>query len=58
MKVLKKHCERKQKEGCGFRFEPTNIDGYAKCLNTLSGNRQTDNFIKETLNEQEIAKDD
>jgi DNA (cytosine-5)-methyltransferase 1 len=55
---FKKHCERKQKEGCGFKFEPTNIDGYAKCLNTLSGNRQTDNFIKETLNEQEIAKDD
>lgn len=55
---FKKHCERKQKEGCGFKFEPTNIDGYAKCLNTLSGNRQTDNFIKEMLNEQEIAKDD
>ena len=55
---FRKHCERKQKQGCGFKFEPTNIDGYAKCISTLSGNRQTDNFIKETLNEQEIAKDD
>lgn len=30
------HCERKQAEGCGFKFEPT----------THSGSRETDNFIR------------
>lgn len=41
------HCDRKQAEGCGFKFEPTDGGGYAKCINTLAGSRQTDNFIKE-----------
>lgn len=39
------HCERKQAEGCGFKFEPTNGGGIAKCVSTLAGSRQTDNFI-------------
>jgi DNA (cytosine-5)-methyltransferase 1 len=41
------HCERKQSEGCGFKFEPTDGGGYAKCLSTKAGSRQTDNFIKD-----------
>lgn len=41
------HCERKQAEGCGFKFEPTDGSGYAKCISTHAGSRQTDNFIKD-----------
>ena len=39
------HCERKQAEGCGFKFEPTTGGGYAKCIVANAGSRQTDNFI-------------
>lgn len=39
------HCERKQAQGCGFKFEPTTGGGYAKCIATNAGSRQTDNFI-------------
>lgn len=39
------HCKRKQAEGCGFKFEPTTGSGYAKCIATNAGSRQTDNFI-------------
>lgn len=39
------HCRRKQAEGCGFRFEPTDGSGIAKTINTKEGCRQTDNFI-------------
>lgn len=41
------HCDRKQSEGCGFKFEPTFGDGVAKAISTLAGSRQTDNFIIE-----------
>ena len=41
------HCDRKQSEGCGFKFEPTFGDGIAKAISTLAGSRQTDNFIIE-----------
>ena len=41
------HCDRKQSEGCGFKFEPSFGDGVAKAISTLAGNRQTDNFIIE-----------
>lgn len=41
------HCDRKQSEGCGFKFEPTFGDGVAKAISTLAGCRQTDNFIIE-----------
>lgn len=44
------HCNRKQAEGCGFKFEPTDGEGYAKCISTNAGSRQTDNFIQEPLN--------
>ena len=39
------HCERKQAEGCGFKFEPTTGGGYAKSITANSGSRETDNFI-------------
>ena len=47
IKSFASHCERKQAEGCGFKFEPSDGGGYAKCVNTNAGSRQTDNFIKE-----------
>lgn len=39
------HCERKQAEGCGFKFEPTEGGGYAKSVTTHSGSRETDNYV-------------
>lgn len=39
------HCERKAAEGCGFKFEPSDGGGYAKCISTNAGGRQTDNFV-------------
>jgi DNA (cytosine-5)-methyltransferase 1 len=39
------HCKRKQQEGCGFRFEPTDGSTITKTINTREGSRQTDNFI-------------
>ena len=50
------HCERKQTEGCGFKFEPTNGEGTAKCISTNAGGRQTDNFIFD--NERDNSSDD
>ena len=47
------HCERKQAEGCGFKFEPTDGGGYAKAITTLYGGRQTDTFLK--CDEQKIG---
>ena len=43
------HCDRKQSEGCGFKFEPTFGEGIAKAISTLAGCRQTDNFIIEPM---------
>lgn len=40
-----KHTEKKQAEGCGFKFEPTDGGGYAKCISTRAGQRTDDNFI-------------
>jgi DNA (cytosine-5)-methyltransferase 1 len=39
------HCERKAAEGCGFKFEPSDGGGYAKCIITNAGGRPTDNFV-------------
>lgn len=39
------HCERKQAEGCGFKYEPTDGGGYAKSVTTHSGSRETDNYV-------------
>lgn len=41
-----KTTEKAKAKGNGFRFEPTNGAGYAKCIATRAGSRQTDNFIK------------
>lgn len=40
-----KTTEKAKAKGNGFRFEPTNGAGYAKCISTRAGSRQTDNFI-------------
>lgn len=37
------HCDRKQAEGCGFWFEPS--DGGYKCVKTAAGRRMTENFL-------------
>lgn len=37
--------EKAKAKGNGFRFEPTAGDGYAKCIATRPGQRQTDNYI-------------
>lgn len=39
--------EKAQAKGNGFKFEPTTGGGYAKCVSTRAGSRQTDNFIRE-----------
>ena len=40
-----RHAQRKQAEGCGFKFEPTDGGGCAKCISTRAGSRTDDNFI-------------
>ncbi|WP_419767270.1 DNA (cytosine-5-)-methyltransferase [Arcobacter sp.] len=40
------HKERHQERGNGFGFNPTSGDKVAACLNTVSGNRSTDDYIK------------
>lgn len=40
------HCERKQAEGCGFKFEPKSGDSIANSVTTCSGSRETDNYMK------------
>ena len=48
-----KTTEKAKAKGNGFRFEPTNGAGYAKCIATRAGSRQTDNFVKiKTANKQ------
>ena len=37
--------EKAKAKGNGFRFEPTTGDGYAKCIATRPGSRQTDNYV-------------
>jgi DNA (cytosine-5)-methyltransferase 1 len=56
VKSFAEHCERKQSEGCGFKFEPTDGGGYAKCLSTMAGSRQTDNFIYESDSSGEFGR--
>lgn len=41
------HTEKKQAQGCGFKFEPTNGDGIGKCISTRAGSRADDNFIQD-----------
>jgi DNA (cytosine-5)-methyltransferase 1 len=39
------HTERKQQEGCGFKFQPTDGNGVWKCVTTRAGSRCDDNFV-------------
>ena len=41
------HCDRKQAEGCGFKFEPTDGGGQSKTITSRAGTRETDNFLTE-----------
>lgn len=43
------HCDRKQLEGCGFKFEPSTPphNGIAKAITSRSGTRETDNYLAE-----------
>lgn len=45
------HTEKKQAEGCGFKFAPTDGGGYGKCISTRAGSRTDDNFIIEPRQE-------
>jgi DNA (cytosine-5)-methyltransferase 1 len=47
IEMLIKHTEKKQAQGCGFKFEPTDGNGVGKCISTRAGARTEDNFIKE-----------
>ena len=40
------HCERKQAEGCGFKFEPKSGDSIANSVTTRSGSRETNNYMR------------
>lgn len=48
------YSERKQKEGCGFKFEPTDGSGSAKTLTASGGFRITDNFIIKQIGDLNI----
>ena len=47
VEAFMKHSDRKQSEGCGFKFEPTEGGGVANSVTTRSGSRETDNYIKD-----------
>ena len=44
---LVNHSQRKQNEGCGFKFEPRKEDEKAKILTTKPGTRIDDNYIND-----------
>lgn len=46
VEMFVKHTEKKQAQGCGFKFEPTDGEGVGKCISTRAGSRTDDNFIK------------
>lgn len=47
IKGFKDHCDRKAKEGCGFKFEPLSKESIGKCVTAKAGGRADDNFIKD-----------
>ena len=47
VEMFVKHSEKKQAQGCGFKFEPTDGEGVGKCISTRAGSRTDDNFIKD-----------
>lgn len=46
IEMFVKHTEKKQAQGCGFKFAPTDGEGVGKCISTRAGSRTDDNFIK------------
>jgi DNA-cytosine methyltransferase len=44
------HSEKKQIQGCGFKFEPTDGNKKSKILTTRSGSQIDDNFIIDNIN--------
>ena len=52
VEMFVKHTEKKQAQGCGFRFEPTDGDCVGKCVSTKAESRADDNFIAEIKCEQ------
>ena len=42
---LKNHSDKKQSEGCGFKFEPSDGNRKSKILTTKPGTRTDDNYI-------------
>lgn len=52
------HSDRKQKEGCGFKFEPTTGDGIGKAVTTKEGNRATDNFVISSMQAHASIRND
>ena len=46
IKSFTEHCERKQAEGCGFKFEPKTGGGISNAITTAYGSRQTDTYLK------------
>lgn len=47
VEMFVKHTEKKQAQGCGFKFQPTDGEGVGKCISTRAGSRTDDNFIKD-----------
>lgn len=46
---FRENSAKNQEKGNGFRFTPTQGDGYAKAITTNNGSRMDDNFIQEPL---------
>lgn len=47
IEMFVRHTEKKQAQGCGFKFAPTDGEGVGKCISTRAGSRTDDNFIKD-----------
>lgn len=47
IEMFVRHTEKKQAQGCGFKFAPTDGEGVGKCISTRAGSRTDDNFVKE-----------
>ena len=46
IEMFVRHTEKKQAQGCGFKFAPTDGEGVGKCISTRAGSRTDDYFIK------------
>lgn len=44
---IMEHCERKQREGCGFKTNFQHLDGIAGTISTKYGQRETDTYLLE-----------